>query len=113
MHHFYGAAGETECHGPERALPSPVGDLIESCPAERVLAYIQPRNSLQIRTVRIALRPSFLLDSAMALHPLSSSTVQLRLVLLIQVRGSVYVPPPSPTLVMNSISMRLAWRGKV
>jgi hypothetical protein len=29
VHHFYGAAGEAEGHGPEGALASPVGDLIE------------------------------------------------------------------------------------
>ena len=35
MHHFDGAAGEAEGHGPEGALTRPVGDLVESC--ERVL----------------------------------------------------------------------------
>jgi len=29
VHHFDGAACETECHGPEGALPCPVRDLIE------------------------------------------------------------------------------------
>ena len=31
MHHFDGAAGEAESHGPEGALARPVGDLVESC----------------------------------------------------------------------------------
>ncbi len=32
MHHFDGAAGEAEGHGPEGALAGPVGDLVEGCP---------------------------------------------------------------------------------
>ena len=35
MHHLDGAAGESERHGPEGALPRPVSDLVEGC--ERVL----------------------------------------------------------------------------
>lgn len=35
MHHLDGAAGEPERHGPEGALPRPVGDLVEC--RERVL----------------------------------------------------------------------------
>lgn len=31
MHHFDGAAGETEGHGPEGGLAAPVDDLIEGC----------------------------------------------------------------------------------
>jgi hypothetical protein len=31
VHHFDGAAGQAECHGPEGALASPIGYLIESC----------------------------------------------------------------------------------
>jgi hypothetical protein len=31
MHHFDGAAGESEGHGPEGALTSPVGYLVEGC----------------------------------------------------------------------------------
>ena len=31
MHHFYRAAGEAECHGPEGALARPVGYLVECC----------------------------------------------------------------------------------
>ena len=31
MHHFDGAAGEAEGHGPEGGLAGPVGDLIEGC----------------------------------------------------------------------------------
>ena len=31
VHHFNGAAGEAEGHGPEGALAGPVGDLVESC----------------------------------------------------------------------------------
>jgi len=31
MHHFDGAAGEAEGHGPEGALTGPIGDLIEGC----------------------------------------------------------------------------------
>ena len=31
MHHLYGAAGKTECHGPKRALTSPIGYLVDSC----------------------------------------------------------------------------------
>jgi hypothetical protein len=31
VHHFDGAAGQSECHGPEGALTSPIGYLIESC----------------------------------------------------------------------------------
>jgi len=31
VHHFDGAAGEAEGHGPERALAGPVGDLVEGC----------------------------------------------------------------------------------
>ena len=30
VHHFYGAAGEAEGHGPEGALTGPIGDLVES-----------------------------------------------------------------------------------
>lgn len=30
MHHFDGAAGETESHGPQRGLARPIGDLVES-----------------------------------------------------------------------------------
>lgn len=30
MHHFDGAAGETERHGPQRGLACPIGDLVES-----------------------------------------------------------------------------------
>jgi hypothetical protein len=37
VHHFYGAAGETKGHGPERALTCPVGDLVQ-CGAEGLLA---------------------------------------------------------------------------
>lgn len=33
VHHLYGAAGETEGHGPERALAGPVGYLVECCPS--------------------------------------------------------------------------------
>jgi hypothetical protein len=32
VHHFDGAAGKTEGHGPERALTGPVGDLVKSSP---------------------------------------------------------------------------------
>jgi hypothetical protein len=32
VHHFDGAAGEAEGHGPEGALAGPVGDLVEGCP---------------------------------------------------------------------------------
>ena len=35
MHHFDGATGESEGHGPERALAGPVGYLIESCSVRR------------------------------------------------------------------------------
>jgi hypothetical protein len=35
MHHLDSAAGESERHGPEGALPRPVGDLVEG--RERVL----------------------------------------------------------------------------
>jgi len=31
VHHFDGAAGEAEGHGPEGALAGPVGDLVEGC----------------------------------------------------------------------------------
>ena len=31
VHHFYGAAGEAEGHGPQRALTGPIGDLVEGC----------------------------------------------------------------------------------
>lgn len=31
VHHFYGAAGEAEGHGPEGALTGPIGDLVEGC----------------------------------------------------------------------------------
>ena len=34
MHHFHGATGETEGHGPKRALTGPVGDLVEGCSGE-------------------------------------------------------------------------------
>jgi hypothetical protein len=37
MHHLDGAAGKTECHGPEGALSSPVGYLVEG--GEGVLHY--------------------------------------------------------------------------
>ena len=31
MHHLHGTAGQPECHGPQRALSSPIGNLIECC----------------------------------------------------------------------------------
>ena len=31
VHHFDGAAGEAEGHGPEGALAGPVGDLVKGC----------------------------------------------------------------------------------
>lgn len=31
VHHFDGAAGKTEGHGPEGALAGPVGDLVDGC----------------------------------------------------------------------------------
>jgi len=34
VHHFDGAAGEAEGHGPEGALAGPVGDLVEGCSEE-------------------------------------------------------------------------------
>lgn len=36
MHHFNGAAGKSEGHGPERSLTRPVGDLIESRSADKI-----------------------------------------------------------------------------
>lgn len=35
VHHFDGAAGEAEGHGPEGALAGPVCDLVEGCAGER------------------------------------------------------------------------------
>lgn len=39
MHHFDGAAGEAECHGPKGALAGPVGDLVNGCPARPLSAF--------------------------------------------------------------------------
>lgn len=39
MHHFNGAAGETEGHGPEGALACPVGDLVEGCAVTLSVCY--------------------------------------------------------------------------
>ena len=43
VHHFDGAAGEAEGHGPQRGLPGPVGDLVHSCStkAERTMLAIK------------------------------------------------------------------------
>ena len=38
MHHFDGAAGEAEGHGPEGALPGPVSDLVKGCSGRNRLA---------------------------------------------------------------------------
>ena len=35
VHHLNGAAGQAECHGPERGLAGPVCYLIEGCSIER------------------------------------------------------------------------------
>lgn len=40
MHHFDGAAGKAERHGPERGLPRPVRDLIKSCSGQSQLVGI-------------------------------------------------------------------------
>jgi hypothetical protein len=36
VHHFDGAAGEAEGHGPEGALAGPVGDLVEGCAGQSI-----------------------------------------------------------------------------
>jgi hypothetical protein len=38
VHHFDGAAGQSEGHGPEGALTRPVGDLVKGCSEGWVLA---------------------------------------------------------------------------
>lgn len=44
VHHFDGAAGETERHGPEGSLTGPIGDLIEGGPGQNFkLATVRPR----------------------------------------------------------------------
>ena len=48
MHHFDGAAGEPEGHGPEGALTGPVGYLVEGCSWVVVsggLCLIEPNHS--------------------------------------------------------------------
>jgi hypothetical protein len=48
VHHFDSAAGQPECHGPEGALTSPIGYLIESrsggppSAIERKEIFLQP-----------------------------------------------------------------------
>lgn len=40
VHHFDGAAGETEGHGPEGPLAGPIGDLVDGCSEARRVSVI-------------------------------------------------------------------------
>jgi len=60
VHHFDGAAGEAKCHGPERTLTCPVGNLVESCqsilhnPLLPLLAWQQDLPSLLPRNTQLS-----------------------------------------------------------